>query len=327
MSQFQSNAAARSWIVGATCDPPVAVVCHRRLGPADLYYTRVRGRFIRESDSPGVDVAVGVVLSGSVRLDRFGRTESFAEGDVVMQLPGDEAVQYCEDFEGFTVRIPISVPQLTTLLAMPYATRRNVPRVAERCDAQEVLAVVTFAAQESERASLERLQEPATQFTLLGRALTERAVALLGTSLPESTGHEPECLAVCEAALRRLQAANGERTTVSEMAVAAACSVRTLYRAFDDLASIGPSEFELRFRLNLARLAVTRAAREDRREEAIWCRFAFPSANSFRHAYRLEFGETPVATMRRRHEAWEDLVDELEWQPASLDAGAMATVR
>ena len=110
--------------------------------------------------------------------------------------------------------------------------------------------------------------------------------------------------------------AEGRRVSVGEMASAASCSVRTLYRAFERLASIGPSEFELRCRLHLSRLAVLREALSETRSQDLSNDFGFPSANAFRHAYRIEFGETPNATARRRREDWEDFHDELDRREA-----------
>ena len=324
MSNFQSKFVGRSLVLGSVKSPPSAVVCYRDLGSCDFYYTQLSGALLRESDSPGSDFAVGVVLSGCVHLVRFGEETTHGPGSVVLQLPGDEAVQFSSGFESLTVRIPITKGHMLAHLAMPYRVRAPRQRKLSEADEIEFAALALIVARETERAYRVRRGTPVEQFAVLGRALTDRAVSLLDQVLGTPRSEETEADEVCARALTLVRDANGTRKTVEEMAEAAQCSVRTLYRAFDDVAKIGPSEFEHRFRLFQARLDVLRRAIGDETPRTDQSTYGFPSVRSFRAAYLQEFGEVPAITARRRREVWEKFCRRLEAPKVTTSSPAYA---
>jgi AraC family transcriptional regulator, ethanolamine operon transcriptional activator len=92
----------------------------------------------------------------------------------------------------------------------------------------------------------------------------------------------------------------GERVHLSDLCRAADVSERTLECAFKEVTGLSPMAYLLRLRLHRVRAALLTAESESTRVSGQALKWGFWHFGEFSRAYKLCFGESPSATLRRK---------------------------
>lgn len=282
-----------------------AVISVVDLHPGRLFYFAHQGTLVREANNPLNDIAAGIVLSGHacLRGPGFGQ---LAAGEGVIQLPGDAALQVSTDLEALAFRLPIASACELRLIATPFAANKSWQRVLPARSADELGSLLRFTAMEMDRLADEG-RDRLDQGRALGLAIRQRLHDALPSQQRSLLEPRPIAEEICLNAYREIEASSSGRLTTTELADRARCSVRTLFRSFDQILGIGPAEFELRYRLRRLHIAATAQAFNSTIHLSP-ATFGFTSGETMQREYLAEFGEEIASTVRDRRASWQALV-------------------
>lgn len=270
-----------------------------------LAYTEMHGTLCNISTAVGQELVLGVITRGACLLRVNGQDHRLGNGQGILILPGDAALQIFANASLFTLRIPLGGGPLIRIRAFPFRQLRTVRRTLPPAVALDMLRLCQFTALEHDRSAGPDHELPVQSTVLLG-AIRRRALRYLADLLPAPPTRDESMLPICIDADRFVHLHLDRKLTIAQLADASSCSVRQLYRAFETIAQTTPLEYQRRVRLNLAR-SLLYAGRSNHMPE-ILVRAGLTDARRFIRAYAAEFGETPQQTLEDRDRNVRELV-------------------
>ncbi len=280
-----------------------AAFCMARLDIAgvQLYYTEIEGSYVRVATSLATEVTFALITSGkyAVRYDDEGLT--LLEGQGCLRLPGELNVQAGTDVQGFTPRIPVDDATLFRLRAWPHRKLQSFSHRLADSECSDLVRLSQFLSLEHERLTSRGVVGDPTQLRVLGQALRARAMAVVEGMTGLHSEPTPEMVRICLAVDGYLRSTLPERHTAEDLARAGLCSLRQLYRAFDEVAGTSPSDYQVRTKLQLIRQEVVKTLdlEADLGLEGLARRFGLSGERALERLYREEFGERPGETRER----------------------------
>ncbi|MBX7131799.1 MAG: helix-turn-helix domain-containing protein [Fimbriimonadaceae bacterium] len=267
------------------------------IGPGNLHYTELKGHLINLASSTGSDLVVGTLVSGRAKVFLNGDRYELQPWQSVLGFPGDEAAQFLSNSNLFTLRIPVTREVHFRIVSLPYQRRLKIRRLLSPDDAEDYRRLLVFFCEESDR-TFRPNGDPSLQSRAIGLALRARVDTVLGASIEPALDYNEELVRICLACESLFPSRLSRRLGADEMAKAASCSVRQLYRAFDAVANSSPAAYVARRRIYHARALLLNTLADPLGEAARQC--GFSSRARLRKAYEAEFGEDPDETLKRR---------------------------
>lgn len=307
--RYLLNDFARTSMFSDPAAPPQVLISRIDCGGVALYYTEVKGTYVRVAMSPVTEVTLAIITGGTFRAC-FGQDDLVLKrAQACIRLPGELMVHASEGALGFTVRIPINDVTLFRLRALPHRKLADFSHELEPCECADLTRLAQFLSLERER-TLQCGHSGSLQLEALGQALKTRAMALITEKTNLTATVDPEMLRICLLVDQRLRAQPSVRQLASDMASQSLCSVRQLYRAFAEVAGVSPHDYQIRTRLQLLRQVLLEDLDAPLDQGELAHRFGVQTQSYLQKQYRLEYGETPNETRERFRDLRDKIIRE-----------------
>lgn len=287
-----------SHIFSVRNSPVRATLCSAKCGDAILSYSQVSGTLGNLSTGPSEFIVFGLVLKGRAKTYSDSGEVQLSAGDGQLFLPGDKVIHVLENCYSFTLRMQTASDMTIWLKARPFKAVKDIVRVLESEDAQDLIRLIEFFSLEHDR-SIGKPEE-SEQIETIGAAVVQRATKELQKICGYAGGYDPPLLNICLDVDSAIQNHSEKPLSAPEMAERAKCSIRQLYRAFDSIGAVTPIDYQMRVRLTRVRSEVASPRDVRMPLSTIAVRAGFGSVTKLKRSYYDEFGEFPEETAERR---------------------------
>lgn len=260
-----------------------------------LVLSHVQGALVNATVVPPDQVFVALNASGWAKVSTNGIESELEPGGSFVALPGDLLVQTIRDLVSYTIRLPIRNRLLFRVSAQPFRVRKSIPRRLALNASQDVLSLCRFMRNESRRA--QATDSHADQLDAIGAAIDARVSHLVASLFSLLQAESDPMFETCLRSVDFLRRNLHRSISIEEMAEAAGCSARSLYRAFRFASLTTPADYAVRLRVSHGRSLLLESPQNPRTNEELARLCGFSSARTFANAYRAEFGESPGRTL------------------------------